>query len=149
VQAYAYFPYAVAHGIDDFRGGEISFRFKPVAGRIDQGAGILFNLMPNGDYLLVRANALENNLVLFKYEKGKRSSVEWIIRAGSARGQWCKSTCRERVPPRWRPLRKRCRRLPTSAGARILVVDDDAIGALCDRRVPTGNRALRRKSRSS
>ncbi|HWO85843.1 MAG TPA: hypothetical protein VNN75_05070, partial [Stellaceae bacterium] len=35
VQAYAYFPYAVAQGIDDFRGGEISFRFKPVAGRID------------------------------------------------------------------------------------------------------------------
>src|ERR1700730_11119720 len=27
VQAYAYFPYAVAQGIDDFRGGEISFRF--------------------------------------------------------------------------------------------------------------------------
>ena len=66
VQAYAYFPYAVAQGIDDFRGGEISFRFKPVAGRIDQGAGILFNLKPNGDYLLVRVNALENNLVLFK-----------------------------------------------------------------------------------
>ena len=62
VQAYAYFPYAVAQGIDDFRGGEISFRFKPVAGRIDQGAGILFNLKPNGDYLLIRANALENNL---------------------------------------------------------------------------------------
>ena len=60
VQAYAYFPYAVAQGIDDFRGGEISFRFKPVAGRIDQGAGILFNLKPNGDYLLIRANALEN-----------------------------------------------------------------------------------------
>jgi hypothetical protein len=69
VQAYAYFPYAVAQGIDDFRGGEISFRFKPVAGRIDQGAGILFNLKPNGDYLLVRANALENNLVLFSMRR--------------------------------------------------------------------------------
>ena len=88
VQAYAYFPYAVAQGIDDFRGGEISFRFKPVAGRIDQGAGILFNLKPNGDYLLVRANALENNLVLFKYEKGKRSSVEWIRNTPTPSGQW-------------------------------------------------------------
>jgi hypothetical protein len=88
VQAYAYFPYAVAKGIDDFRGGEISFRFKPVAGRIDQGAGILFNLKPNGDYLLVRANALENNLVLFKYEKGKRSSVEWIRNTPTPSGQW-------------------------------------------------------------
>jgi hypothetical protein len=88
VQAYAYFPYAVAQGIDDFRGGEISFRFKPVAGRIDQGAGILFNLKPNGDYLLVRANALENNLVLFRYEKGKRSSVKWIRNTPTPSGQW-------------------------------------------------------------
>ena len=88
VQAYAYFPYAVAQGVDDFRGGEISFRFKPVAGRIDQGAGILFNLKPNGDYLLIRANALENNLVLFKYEKGKRSSVKWIRNTPTPSGQW-------------------------------------------------------------
>jgi hypothetical protein len=79
---------AVAQGIDDFRGGEISFRFKPVAGRIDQGAGILFNLKPNGDYLLIRANALENNLVLFKYEKGKRSSVGWIRDTPTPSGQW-------------------------------------------------------------
>jgi hypothetical protein len=50
VRAFAYFPYAVATGIDDFRQGEISLRFKPLSGRIDQGAGILFNLKPNGDY---------------------------------------------------------------------------------------------------
>src|SRR5215471_15034121 len=71
VQAYAYFPYVVAKDVRDFRDGEISVRF-------DQGAGILFNLKPNGDYLTVRANPLENNLVLWKFEKGKRSSVKWI-----------------------------------------------------------------------
>ena len=78
VKAFAYFPYAVATGIDDFRDGEISLRFKAISGRIDQGAGVLFNLKPNGDYLTVRANSLENNLVLWKFEKGKRSSVKWI-----------------------------------------------------------------------
>ncbi len=78
VKAFAYFPYAVATGIDDFRGGEISLRFKGISGRIDQGAGILFNLKLNGDYLTVRANPLENNLVLWKFEKGRRSSVKWI-----------------------------------------------------------------------
>jgi len=78
VKAFAYFPYAVATGVDDFREGEIYLRFKPISGRIDQGAGILFNLKPNGDYLTVRANALENNLVLWKFEKGKRSSVKWV-----------------------------------------------------------------------
>jgi hypothetical protein len=78
VQAYAYFPYAVAKDVQDFRNGEISVRFEGISGRIDQGAGILFNLKPNGDYLTVRANPLENNLVLWKFEKGKRSSVKWI-----------------------------------------------------------------------
>ena len=53
-------------------------RFEGISGRIDQGAGILFNLKPNGDYLTIRANPLENNLVLWKFEKGKRSSVKWI-----------------------------------------------------------------------
>src|SRR4029077_10284473 len=54
VKSFAYYPYAVAKDIDDFRDGEISMRFKPLAGRIDQGAGILFNLKPTGDYLIVR-----------------------------------------------------------------------------------------------
>jgi hypothetical protein len=78
VKAFAYFPYAVATGIDDFREGEISLRFKGISGRIDQGAGILFNLQPSGNYLTVRANPLENNLVLWKFDKGRRSSVKWV-----------------------------------------------------------------------
>ena len=78
VQAFAYFPYTVAKEVADFRNGKISVRFKGVSGRIDQAAGILFNLKPNGDYLVLRANPLENNLVLWKFEKGRRSSVKWI-----------------------------------------------------------------------
>lgn len=88
VQSFAYYPYAVAKDIDDFREGEISMRFKPLAGRIDQGAGILFNLKPNGDYLIVRANALENNLVLFQFKNGKRSPVKWIRNTPTATKQW-------------------------------------------------------------
>src|SRR5260370_39967527 len=88
VQSFAYYPYAVAKDIDDFREGEISMRFKPLAGRIDQGAGILFNLKPNGDYLIVRANALENNLVLFQFKNGKRSPVKWIRNTPTATQKW-------------------------------------------------------------
>ena len=88
VQAYAYFPLAVAQGIDDFRAGEIELRFKCVAGRIDQAAGIVFNLKPNGDYLVLRANCLEDNLVLFKYERGSRSSVKWIRNTPTPSKQW-------------------------------------------------------------
>jgi hypothetical protein len=88
VQAYAYFPYAVAKDISDFRNGEISVRFEGISGRIDQGAGILFNLKENGDYLTVRANPLENNLVLWKFEKGRRSSVKWIRNTPTPTRQW-------------------------------------------------------------
>jgi hypothetical protein len=88
VQAYAYFPYTVAKEMSDFRDGEISVRFKGISGLIDQGAGILFNLKPNGDYLTVRANPLENNLVLWKFEKGKRSSVKWIRNTPTPTRQW-------------------------------------------------------------
>jgi hypothetical protein len=88
VQAFAYFPYTVAKDVADFRNGEISLRFKGISGRIDQGAGILFNLQPNGDYLTLRANPLENNLVLWKFEKGKRSSVKWIRNTPTPTRTW-------------------------------------------------------------
>ena len=88
VQAYAYFPYVVAKDVADFRGGELSVRFEGISGRIDQGAGLLFNLKPNGDYLTVRANPLENNLVLWKFEKGRRSSVKWIRNTPTASHEW-------------------------------------------------------------
>jgi len=88
IQSYAYFPLAVAKGVEDFRAGEIELRFKCVAGRIDQAAGIVFNLKSNGDYLVLRANCLEDNLVLFKYEKGSRSSVVWVRGTPTPTGQW-------------------------------------------------------------
>src|SRR5712675_2081758 len=88
VQAFAYFPYAVAKDVADFRDGEISLRFKGISGRIDQGAGILFNLQTDGDYLALRANPLENNLVLWKFEKGRRSSVKWIRNTPTPTRTW-------------------------------------------------------------
>src|SRR5882757_5021438 len=88
VQAYAYFPYTVAKDVADFRNGELSVRFEGISGRIDQGAGILFTRKPNGDYLTVRANPLENNLVLWKFEKGKRSSVKWIRDTPTPTRKW-------------------------------------------------------------
>jgi hypothetical protein len=88
VQAYAYYPYAVVPAVENFTGGEITVRFEGLSGRIDQGAGILFNLKPNGDYLTIRANCLENNLVLWKFEKGKRSSVKWVRNTPTATKQW-------------------------------------------------------------
>lgn len=76
VKAFAYFPYAVAKDVDDFHDGTISMRFKLVAGQLDSCAGILFNLKPSGDYLTVRFNGKEDNVVLWTFLKGKRSFVK-------------------------------------------------------------------------
>ena len=76
VKAFAYFPYAVAQGVDNFQDGEIGMRFKLMDGALDQCAGILFNLKNNGDYLTVRFNAKEDNLVLWTFKQGKRSFVK-------------------------------------------------------------------------
>ena len=76
VKAYAYFPYSVAKDVPDFKNGEISMRFRLLGGQLDQCAGILFNLKSNGDYLTVRFNGKEDNLVLWTFKSGKRSFVK-------------------------------------------------------------------------
>jgi hypothetical protein len=76
VKAFAYFPYAVARDVTDFQNGEISLRYKLISGKLDSCAGILFNLKPNGDYLTVRFNGKEDNVVLWTFNKGKRSFVK-------------------------------------------------------------------------
>lgn len=76
VKAFAYYPYAVAQGVDDFTGGEISVKFQMIDGALDRCSGILFNLKPNGDYLTVRYNGTEDNVVLWTFNKGVRRMVK-------------------------------------------------------------------------
>ena len=51
-------------------------RFQMIDGSLDRCAGILFNLKPNGDYLAVRFNGMEDNLVLWTFNKGQRRFVK-------------------------------------------------------------------------
>ncbi len=82
------FPLTIYRGIKDFSHGTISVDFKSISGRIDQAAGIAFNIQPNGDYLVIRANPLENNLVAFKIERGERSVVQWVRDTPTASLSW-------------------------------------------------------------
>ena len=88
LQAYKYFPLTIFKDIKNFKNGTITVKFKAISGRIDRGAGIAFNIKPNGDYLVIRANPLERNLVLFKMEKGVRSSVQWIRNVPHVSKKW-------------------------------------------------------------
>jgi hypothetical protein len=58
-----------------FQNGEISVRLKPVYGKEDQAGGLVWRYRDPSDYYLVRANALENNVVLYKVEHGKRTPL--------------------------------------------------------------------------
>ena len=54
---------------------DISVKFKPVSGKMDQAAGIVYRYRDKDSYYIVRANALENNVVLYKVQNGKREDL--------------------------------------------------------------------------
>lgn len=63
--------------LDDFsaKDVDVSVKFKPISGKVDQAAGIVWRWQDKDNYLVVRANALENNVVAYKTVAGKRSSI--------------------------------------------------------------------------
>jgi len=69
------FPHCVVEGLSA-RDLALSVRFKPVSGQVDQAAGLVFRYRDPDNYYVVRANALEGNVVLYKVEKGRRSDLK-------------------------------------------------------------------------
>jgi hypothetical protein len=57
---------------------DVSVRFKPVKGKEDQAAGIVWRYKDKDNYYIVRANAAENNVVLYKVENGNRSDLPLV-----------------------------------------------------------------------
>jgi hypothetical protein len=68
------FPVCIYDGLSA-RNVDIRVRFKPLRGEEDQAAGIVWRYKNRDNYYVVRANALENNVVLYKVENGKRSDL--------------------------------------------------------------------------
>ncbi len=61
--------------------------FEPISGEEDQAAGLIFRVQDEDNYYIVRANALEDNVAIYKYVNGRRSELE----SESARlepGEW-------------------------------------------------------------
>jgi len=75
---------------------ELSVAFKPRSGTVDQAAGLVWRYRNADNYYLVRANALENNVVLYKVEAGKRTDLDPVgsglfaygMKAPVASGKW-------------------------------------------------------------
>jgi len=65
----------------------VTAQVKPISGREDQAAGVLLRVRDAKNYYVVRANALEGNVIIFTYVDGRRSEVK----SGSATvtaGSW-------------------------------------------------------------
>jgi hypothetical protein len=82
---------------NDFTGKDVdvSVRFKPVSGEVDRAAGIVWRYSDKDNYYIVRANALENNVVLYKTKDGVRSDLKlkgkdsgYGVKAEVPKNQW-------------------------------------------------------------
>lgn len=75
--------------------GFVEVKFKPVSGKEDQAGGVIWRCKDKDNYYIARANAAEDNVVLYKTVKGKRSSLDIVGRKGGygvnekvASGKW-------------------------------------------------------------
>ena len=62
--------------------GFVEMKFKAVAGSQDRAAGMVWRAKDANNYYVVRANALEDNVVLYKTVNGVRSPLDIVGRKG-------------------------------------------------------------------
>src|SRR5436189_6067437 len=60
---------------EKIKDGFVEVKFKPINGKEDQAGGIVWRFQDANNYYVVRGNALEDNVVLYKTVNGKRSSL--------------------------------------------------------------------------
>jgi hypothetical protein len=56
----------------------VTVKFKPVAGEVDRAAGIALRLRDPNNYYVVRANALEDNVRLYRVAAGQRTQFAGV-----------------------------------------------------------------------
>jgi hypothetical protein len=62
--------------------GYVEVRFKSVSGKEDQAGGVLWRCKDADNYYVARANANEDNVVLYKTVDGKRTALDIVGRKG-------------------------------------------------------------------
>src|SRR5262245_56358592 len=82
-------PWAVALLEDQkFDDVDATVRFRPVSGKEDASGGISFRATDGRNYLLVRANSLENNFRLYSMVNGRRSTIASARVTEPKLGEW-------------------------------------------------------------
>ncbi len=68
------FPILVLDGVS-YKDAMVFVRFRVISGKIDQAGGLVFRYKDNNNYYVLRANALENNVRLYKVVNGNRTQI--------------------------------------------------------------------------
>jgi hypothetical protein len=71
-----------------FRDVELSVAFKAVAGRLDQGGGLVWRYQDADNYYVARMNPLEDNYRLYKVVAGKRTQLATKEGLKVPAGEW-------------------------------------------------------------
>jgi hypothetical protein len=66
----------------NIKDGFVEMKFKAIAGSQDRAAGIVWRAKDANNYYVTRANALEDNVVLYKTVNGVRSPLDIVGRKG-------------------------------------------------------------------
>ena len=77
----ASYPLALKDGTS-IKDGFVEVKFKPLSGSEDRAAGLVWRVKDANNYYVMRANALEDNVVLYKTVGGARSSLDIVGRRG-------------------------------------------------------------------
>jgi hypothetical protein len=77
----ATYPLALKEGTS-MKDGFVEVSFKPIAGSEDRAGGVVWRARDANNYYVVRANALEDNVVAYKTVDGRRSSLDIVGREG-------------------------------------------------------------------
>ena len=95
-----------------FKDGFVEVKFKTLSGKKDQAAGVVWRAKDKDNYYICRANALEDNVVLYRVKEGKRTALEIVGRKGGY------GVDEKVAPARWHTLRAEF------TGARVKVIFD-------------------------
>ena len=101
----ATYPLALKDGTS-IKNGFIAVKFKAISGSEDRASGLVWRAVDANNYYVVRANALEDNVVLYTTANGVRSPLDIVGRKGGygvnvpvPAGRW--HTLRVEFPIKW------------------------------------------------
>ena len=70
------------------KNGDVSVRLKPVSGREDRAGGVVWRYRDPNNYYLVRANAVTQDVVVYKVENGRRTPISSDVRHDIPSNAW-------------------------------------------------------------